>query len=132
MAGPARDSTDVGAWVEAWLSEPRLARYLAESGGDRARALDLYEWNLRLGAALMRDIAHVEVAVRNAYDRVMRERWHGTRHWLLDPASPVLAPRLRSRSGTRADLNARLPRSTQPEIERRTTNRSSARGRGVI
>jgi hypothetical protein len=36
---------------------------------------DLYEWNLRLGAALMRDIAHIEIAVRNAYDRAMRQHW---------------------------------------------------------
>lgn len=41
------------------------------------RALSLYEWNIDLGRVLMRDIAHFEVALRNAYDRVMRDRWEG-------------------------------------------------------
>ena len=68
---------------------------------------DLYEWNLRLRAALMRDIAHIEIAVRNAYDRAMRQHWQGADHWLLDPASPVLAPLWRTRRGRRADMNAR-------------------------
>lgn len=96
-----------GPWVEDWLSPQRFARYLDETGGDRGRALDLYEWNLRLGAALMRDIAHVEVAVRNAYDTAMRTHWESGQHWLLDPASPVLAPLWRTRQGKRVDLNAR-------------------------
>ena len=98
---------NAGAWVETWLSEPRFARYLAEAVGDRERALELYEWNLRLGAAVMRDIAHIEVAVRNVYDRTMREHWVGSEHWLFDPDSPVLVPLLRSRRGQQADMNAR-------------------------
>lgn len=60
-------------WMERWLSEPRLRRYLDVCQGDFARALELYEWNLDLGAALMKDIAYFEVALRNAYDRMMRE-----------------------------------------------------------
>lgn len=115
-----------GAWVEQWLSEPRLGRYLAESGGDRARALEVYEWNLRLGAALMRDIAHVEVALRNAYDRVMCERWQGE-HWLLDPASPVLTPLWRTRHGRRSDLNARN-RATVADAVRRCGGRAAKPG----
>lgn len=43
----------------------------------------------------MRDIAHFEVALRNSYDRVMRERWEGE-HWLLDEGSPVLGPIVRT------------------------------------
>ncbi len=105
MTDPVRRNT--GGWVETWLSEPRFARYLIEAGGDRARALDLYEWNLRLGAALMRDVAHIEVAIRNAYDRVMQQHWRGADHWLLDPTSPVLTPLWRTRRGRRADVNAR-------------------------
>lgn len=98
---------NTGAWIEAWLSETRFARYLAEASGDRGRALDLYEWNLRIGAALMRDIAHIEVAIRNAYDQAMQQHWHGTGHWLLDPTSPVLTALWRTRDGRRSDMNAR-------------------------
>ncbi|GAA2183630.1 Abi family protein [Brooklawnia cerclae] len=96
-----------GVWVEEWLSARRFARYLTETDGDRTRALTLYEWNLKLGAALMRDIAHVEVAVRNAYDRTMQQRWRGAQHWLLDPTSPVQAPLWRTLRGRRVDLNTR-------------------------
>ena len=105
---PGADAeVEAGAWVDDWLSGPRFARYLTEAGGNRGRALGLYEWNLRLGTALMRDIAHVEVAVRNAYDRTMQQRWHGTKHWLLDPTSPVQTPLWRTLRGRRVDLNTR-------------------------
>ncbi|MDR1998612.1 MAG: hypothetical protein LBQ06_01535, partial [Frankiaceae bacterium] len=107
MSTPVAPGQAAGGWVEDWLSAPRFARYLSEAGGDRARALAIYEWNLRLGAALMRDVAHVEVAVRNAYDRTMRQHWQGATHWLLDPASPVVAPLWRTWRGRRTDYNTR-------------------------
>lgn len=115
---PASGSDSTGVWIETWLSTARFARYLDEVGGDRSRALSLYEWNLRLGAALMRDIAHVEVAVRNAYDHVMNTYWQGETHWLFEPKSPVLESLWRTRRGRRADLNARN-RATVSEAIRR-------------
>ncbi len=127
MTEPAPDHTVLGEWVEAWLSTPRFGRYLSEAGGDRDRALAMYEWNLRLGAALMRDIAHVEVAVRNAYDEVMTTHWQGGKHWLLDPASPVLAPLWRTRHSKRADVNARN-RTTVTEAVRRRGGASAKPG----
>ena len=84
------------AWAERWLSQKRLAPYLAACGGNVEQALDLYEWNISLGQVLMRDVAHFEVALRNAYDRVLRENWDGAGHWLLDDASPVRAPIMRT------------------------------------
>ena len=57
-----------GPWVEAWLSAPRYAVYLAAVGGDRQLGLDLYEWNAVVSAAFLHDLAHLEVALRNAYD----------------------------------------------------------------
>jgi hypothetical protein len=64
------------------MSAPRFARYLTETGGDRDRALSWYEWNIRLGNALMRDIAHFEVALRNAYDQALIARSPaGAPHW---------------------------------------------------
>jgi len=66
----------------------------------------------------MRDIAHVEVAVRNAYDSVITARWHGAQHWLFDPTSPVLAPLWRTQRGHRADLNARNRATVTDSIRR--------------
>jgi hypothetical protein len=61
----------LGRWVERWLSSPRFARYLAAAGGDRQLALDLYEWNAAVSAAVLHDLAHLEVGLRNAYDRAL-------------------------------------------------------------
>lgn len=80
------------SWAERRLSADRLAPYLAACGGDCERALKLYEWNISLGQVLMRDVAHLEVALRNAYDRVLSEHWDGPSHWLFDPGSPVAGP----------------------------------------
>ena len=58
-----------GPWVERWLSRPRHSVYLAASQGDPQLALEPYEWNAEFSAALLRDLAHVEVGLRNACDR---------------------------------------------------------------
>lgn len=102
---PGGGDQPVPAWAGRWLSARRLEPYLAACGGDASRALALYEWNIDLGGILMRDIAHFEVALRNAYDRVMRERWEDG-HWLFDENSPVLRPIVRtSKNKIRRDVN---------------------------
>ena len=56
---------------EDWRRRPcgdRYAVYLAAVGGDRQLGLDLYEWNAVVSAAFLHDLAHLEVALRNAYD----------------------------------------------------------------
>lgn len=53
----------------------------------------------------MRDVSHFEVAIRNAYDRVMTERWDGDGHWLLDDRSPVRMPVMRSSARGQLDAN---------------------------
>ncbi len=71
-----------GVWVESWLSAPRFAVYLADAGGDRRRALRLYEWNAAVSAAFLRDLSHLEIGVRNAYDRALcAGRDDRERHW---------------------------------------------------
>lgn len=94
------------AWVETWLSAPRFGRYLTATGGERARALALYEWNAKVSAGCQRDVGHVEVALRNAYDRAAAG-WGGPGHWLLDGHQAVFAPLFRSRRGQRIDVNRR-------------------------
>lgn len=91
------------SWAERWLSAERLAPYLEASNNDLDVALKLYRWNAELGQVLMRDIWHFEVALRNAYDTVMRECWQGDAHWLLDDESPVRKQVVRKRG--KADAN---------------------------
>lgn len=113
------------AWIEGWLSAPRFAPYLSACAGKVSAALDLYLWNVGLCQVLMADISHLEVALRNAYDRTLRKSWGGERHWLLDDGSPVRAPILRtSRSKRFLDVNvaaARLYRRPRGAPATRTT-----------
>lgn len=98
-----------GPWVQRWLSIPRHAVYLEAADGDADRALALYEWNSQLSAALHRDLAHLEVGLRNAYDEALATRWPGPPYWTL-AAATVFAPLYRNRGGRRVDVN-RQPRS---------------------
>jgi len=105
---------DDGPWLDRWLSPPRLERYLHVAGGDRERALRLYDWNARISAALLRDLAHFEVALRNAYDSALVAATPASSlHWTFASAT-VFPPihrtkRLRDGSTLRADIN-RKPR----------------------
>ncbi|MDO4665851.1 MAG: Abi family protein [Actinomycetaceae bacterium] len=94
-------------WIASWLSTPRWERYLHACGSDATKALKLYEWNLQLASAIMHDIAHIEVAVRNIYDRTIASSFTSNTHWLFDPHSPVVRPLLRTRRGKTIDLNTR-------------------------
>lgn len=98
---------DGGRWVEKWLSGPRLETYLSRCHGNRDEAMRLYEWNTDLGLVLLKDIGYFEVALRNAYNRALQERWNGKDHWLFDSCSPVNVsiPR-RTRAGAPFDANA--------------------------
>lgn len=106
-----------GPWVEAWLSPARFGAYLAAAGGDRRVALDLYEWNATISAAFQHDLAHLEVALRNAYDAaIVANTPAGQPHWSSDP-SRLFPPVWRTaQNGTRIDAN-RAPRE---QIERAT------------
>ncbi|MFV8381533.1 Abi family protein [Corynebacterium hindlerae] len=100
--------------------------YLRASRHDEREALALYEWNIRLANAIMHDIAHIEVAVRNIYDATISSSFHGQQHWLFDPDSPVVQPLLRTRRGKNVDLNAKNRESIQNAIRRiRTDNPDS-------
>jgi hypothetical protein len=68
--------------VSAWISVPRLAPFVEAVGGDRERALALYEWHGELAAACFGAMHHFEVLVRNAIDS---ELGRG------DPESPLTA-----------------------------------------
>lgn len=109
--------TDAGSWVEDWLSAPRFAVYTAAADDDRSRALALYDWNARAAAAFHHDLGHLEVGLRNAYDRALCSRDRQTApHWVYDRERhfPVVLRnrRVRGRPGT-YDANAR----TREKIE---------------
>ena len=73
-------------WIEQWLSLPRWRVYLTAADGDHNLALELYEWNASVAASLHRDLAHVEIALRNAYDRVLcAGQLPGEPHWVFNP-----------------------------------------------
>jgi hypothetical protein len=105
-----------GPWVERWLSVPRLAVYRVAAGGDGTAALALYEWNSEISAALLRDLAHVEVGIRNAYDRALSSWWRGGGHWTAGGAQ-VFAPIMRRRGPRMVDVNRRPRESLAVAIE---------------
>lgn len=100
----APDNASAAAWTTRWLSAARLAPYLEDANGDTEMALSLHEWNLQLGKALMVDLAHFELALRNAYARVLQgDLGDG---WLLDSSSPLKAPIVRtSKAKRQRDVN---------------------------
>jgi hypothetical protein len=99
------DPPPTGPWVESWLSKPRLTKYLAASAGHPQRALELYEWNSQVSAALMRDLAHIEVALRNAYAEAIDQYWAGRSVDWTRSATTLFAPLIRNRNGHRVDIN---------------------------
>lgn len=92
-------------WAERWLSVERLSPYVSACREDIEKALELYEWNIALGQVLMRDISNFEVALRNAYDRVLSEVWNGEGHWLRSDESLARRPIMRKARKGELDVN---------------------------
>lgn len=94
-----------GRWIDMWLGPDRLQSYLAATGGDRSRALALYEWNADVASeALRRDLCHLEIGLRNAYDTALRAHWSGPTDWTSDPAA-VFPPAWGTRGGKKKSPN---------------------------
>lgn len=69
------------------MSPARFDRYTrVVPSGDVRTALKLYRWNSRLAAATLEECWHVEVALRNAYDRELSVQHP---NWSIDPASSL-------------------------------------------
>jgi hypothetical protein len=92
-----------GEWVERWLSAPRFARFLTAAGGERRLALELYEWNVSAASAVLHDLAHLEIALRNAYDRALTAA-DPDGDWARDGGA-LFAPLWRTRGRGRVDVN---------------------------
>jgi len=103
---PSMTTSGAGDWVERWLSRPRFGVYLAAVGGDRPTALQLYEWNATVSAAFMRDLAHLEVALRNAYDDALTSGLPPRgMHWVFDPTRYFPTVWKTARNGARYNDN---------------------------
>lgn len=105
-------------WIETWLSTPRFSRYLDTCGGDRNRAFELYSWNLDISQSLMRDIAVLEVALRNSYDQAISSYWDGKRHWLIDYESPFLQTIMSIHRGNLVDQSYLVRRDILHAVDR--------------
>lgn len=103
-AGAAVVPPPDGPWVDIWLSPARLSRYLTATGGDRQRALALYEWNTQVSAALQRDLAHLEMALRNGYATALDAHWSGPGHW-TSATNVLFAPLWRTKKSGPVDVN---------------------------
>lgn len=100
----ATDAT--GPWVEDWLSAPRFAVYLHAANHNRRNALELYEWNTAISAAFQHDLAHLEVGLRNAYDRALTAATpDGHPHWVFDPVRFFPPHIQKAANGVRYDAN---------------------------
>lgn len=101
----------IGTWVEDWLSAPRFGVYLHAVNHDRQVALKLYEWNAAISAAFQHDLAHLEVSLRNAYDRALTAAIpDGHPHWVFDPLC-FFPPHLqKAANGVRYDANETVRR----------------------
>ena len=53
------------------LTRGRLASYVDAADGDFRVAIDLYDWNVRVGASLLEDLGRLEVVFRNAMDAAL-------------------------------------------------------------
>lgn len=76
-----------------WISAGRFQKYMDAAHGDPVLALEIYSWNVDLSAALFRDFAHLEVALRNACDRAMFKRGQkiaGGADWLKSDTNTLL------------------------------------------
>jgi hypothetical protein len=79
---PALDA----AQAVRWLSAPRYRRYLRVAADDHTLAMETYMWNSRVAAAGIVDVGHLEIAIRNAYDRELSRRYP---EWAVDPQSAL-------------------------------------------
>jgi hypothetical protein len=67
------------AEIRATLSAPRSGTYIAETGGNTIKAMELYGWNARVSAAFMLPAHFAEISTRNAaadvLERVYGHQW---------------------------------------------------------
>jgi hypothetical protein len=74
---------------EHHFAAARLVHYVTECSSNQRRAIELYEWNAAISAAVWESLSYLEVALRNAIDREMQAihlRKGRAGHWIFDDA----------------------------------------------
>src|SRR5712672_3238061 len=86
--GMANRPVALASSMRTLLTPERLRPYERVTSGDADRALDLYEWNSQLSAAVFEDLAYFEVFLRNACHNQLT-LWHQARgapvEWYQNP-----------------------------------------------
>ena len=104
--------------AELWLSAGRLEIYLSATGGDLHRALRLYDWNARITAACLQDLGHLEVLVRNSYDRQLSNAspdWSSAADPIWSRETGIQTTRTKqAKSNTYSQTSLRTARSKAP------------------
>ncbi|WP_157180113.1 MULTISPECIES: hypothetical protein [unclassified Rhodococcus (in: high G+C Gram-positive bacteria)] len=103
--------------LQTGLTSERLAPYLRAAGGSIDRALDLYEWNTQVSAALFADFSYFEVILRNACHHQLQQgaaRQNSTAPWYRQPALTIRSAedftkvRTRATRGRRQETEGRV------------------------
>lgn len=61
------------AEIERLVTSERLTSYVGATGGDLHAAIELYDWNHEVSAALFGDLGRLEVVVRNVIHRSLSD-----------------------------------------------------------
>lgn len=94
--------------LEKSITPTRLGTYLSAAEGNEGRALDLYLWDRELAIAFLGDLAILEVAMRNAMNARLVERWGD--EWFRNVDMPLDDRSLNT-------LNAAWQRITGPKTQ---------------
>lgn len=115
--GQSSGASATPTWITRWLSTGRFSVYLTAAGADPALALDLYEWNTEISSAMLHDLSHLEVGLRNAYNDALESHGAYPKHWTLC-GGQVFAPIYRSKKrfdrATRAQIKVRVDVNEKP------------------
>lgn len=71
---------------ESIISPERMRKYNAACGGNQAKAMTLYRYNLRLSQEMFVVVSCFEIALRNRIDQIMSSQWGND--WLRDSIRP--------------------------------------------
>ena len=59
--------------IERLVSSERLTSYTAATNNDLTAAIELYDWNQTVSAAIFGDLGRLEVVVRNVIHQTLRD-----------------------------------------------------------
>lgn len=119
----------VDPWITRWLSAARFGPYLTAANSDPRLALELYEWNAEMSSAVLHDLAHIEVAIRNAYNAALEQHTQFGAHWTLC-SMQVFAPILRTKKRWDGKAQKRVPYKVDVNVKPRESLDRAVRSAG--